>query len=65
MRRSSCGFSNNARGAWLPVGRRSVTMMPALAYLMPSLMWGRSAWAALVSSTGSAVGIGSGTHTER
>jgi hypothetical protein len=39
-------------------------MMPALAYLMPSLMWGRSAWAALVSSMGSAVGIGSGTHTE-
>jgi hypothetical protein len=33
-------------------------MMPALAYLTPSLNWGSSACAALVSCTGSAVGVG-------
>lgn len=33
-------------------------MMPAFAYLIPSERWGRRACAALVSCTGSAVGVG-------
>src|SRR6476661_11196288 len=64
MCRSSWGFSNRDRGAWLPEGRRSVTMIPALAYRIPSTILGRRAWPALVRITGSAVGIGSGTHTD-
>ena len=64
MPRSSCGFSKGSRGCLVAGGPQVGDHDAGPGVFDAVLDRGSRAWAALVSRTGSAVGIGSGTQTD-